>query len=82
MVTQMIVRIEPDLKDKASRLAKAEGKNLSELVRDLLASYTKQRDMSAYVDSIWERIGGDFSRNNVSEADIETAIKKVRAGSA
>ncbi len=82
MATQMIVRIDPDLKNKVSRLAKAEGKNLSELVRDLLVNYTRERDMTATIDSLWERIGQDFSRNNVSEADIEETIRQVRSKNA
>ncbi len=82
MATQMIVRIDPGLKDKVSRLAKAEGKNLSELVRDLLVNYTRERDMTATIDSLWERIGQDFSRNNVSEADIEETIRQVRSKNA
>ena len=82
MATQMIVRIDPGLKNKVSRLAKAEGKNLSELVRDLLVNYTRERDMTATIDSLWERIGQDFSRNNVSEADIEETIRQVRSKNA
>ncbi len=82
MATQMIVRIDPGLKDKVSRLAKAEGKNLSELVRDLLVNYTRERDMTATIDSLWERIGQDLSRNNVSEADIEETIRQVRSKNA
>ena len=81
MATQMIIRIEPSLKNKVSQLAKAEGKNLSELVRELLVKYTKERDMSAYIDNLWERIGQNFSQNNISEADIEEAIKQVRSKS-
>ncbi|OQX63215.1 MAG: CopG family transcriptional regulator, partial [Desulfococcus sp. 4484_241] len=45
MTTQMIIRLDPGLKDKASNLAKKEGKSLSELVRELLEKYTKERDM-------------------------------------
>ena len=82
MATQMIIRIEPSLKNKVSQLAKAEGKNLSELVRELLVKYTKERDMSAYIDNLWERIGQNFSQNNISEADIEEAIKQVRSKNA
>ena len=29
MATQMIIRVDPSLKEKVSRLAKSEGKNLS-----------------------------------------------------
>lgn len=82
MATQMIIRVEPGLKTKVSQLAKAEGKNLSELVRELLEKYTKERDISAYIDSLWGRIGQNFSKNNISEADIEEAIKQVRSKNA
>ncbi|WP_232223011.1 ribbon-helix-helix protein, CopG family [Desulfosarcina sp. BuS5] len=78
----MIIRVEPSLKTKVSQLAKAKGKNLSELVRELLEKYTKERDMSAYIDSLWDRIGQNFSKNNISEADIEEAIKQVRSKNA
>jgi predicted DNA-binding protein len=82
MTTQMIVRVEPNLKNKVSQLAKAEGKNLSELVRELLEKYTKERDMSAYIDNLWEKIGQNFAQNNVSEVDIENAIEQVRSKNA
>ncbi len=82
MATQMIIRVEPSLKNKVSRLAKAEGKNLSELVRELLEKYTKERDMSAYIDNLWDRIEHILSKNNISEIDIEEAIRQVRSKNA
>ena len=82
MATQMIIRVEPSLKDKVSRLAKSEGKNLSELVRELLEKYTKERDMGAYIDNLWTKIGSDLSKNNMLEVDIENAIKQVRSSNA
>jgi predicted DNA-binding protein len=78
MATQMIIRVESSLKNRVSQLAKAEGKNLSELVRELLEQYTQDRDIGAYIDNLWERIGQNFSENNVSQTDIEEAIKQVR----
>jgi len=75
----MIIRVEPDLKNKVSQLAKAEGKNLSELVRELLEKYTKERDMGAYIDSLWDNIGRNFVQNNISEKNIEEAIRQVRS---
>ena len=78
MATQMIIRVEPSLKSKVSQLAKAEGKNLSELVRELLEKYTKERDMGAYIDSLWDKIGQNFTKNNISEENIEAVIKQVR----
>lgn len=79
MSTQMIVRVEPGLKNKASQLAKTEGKNLSELVRGLLVKYIKERDMGVYIDTLWDRIGQNLSQKGVSESDIEKAIKQVRS---
>ncbi len=78
MTTQMIIRVEPDLKDKVHRLAKSEGKSLSELVRELLEKYTKERDMGGYIDSLWDEIGMDLSANNISESDIDKAIEEAR----
>ena len=43
MVTQMIIELDSDLKSKASRLAKNEGKSLSELVRELLERYMVEK---------------------------------------
>jgi len=82
MTTQMIIRVEPSLKNKVSQLAKSEGKNLSELVRELLEKYTKERDMGAYIDNLWNRIGQNLSQKNISEADIDEAIKEVRSKNA
>ena len=81
MTTQMIIRIEPNLKDKVSSLAKSEGKSLSELVRELLVNYTKDRDMGAYMDSIWGAIGDKLSLEKITQSDIETAIKDARSQS-
>ena len=79
MSTQMIVRVDSSLKSKASQLAKAEGKNLSELVRELLVNYTKERDMGAYIDGLWDRIEKGFSKNGVQDKDIDKAIRQVRS---
>lgn len=82
MATQMIIRVEPSLKNKVSQLAKAEGKNLSELVRELLEKYTKERDMGAYIDNLWDKIGQNLAKNNISEENIEEAIRQVRSKNA
>ena len=82
MATQMIIRVDPSLKEKVSKLAKSEGKNLSELVRELLEKYTKERDMSAYIDNLWDKIGTKIKKNNISDSDIDKVIKEVRSSNA
>jgi len=78
----MIIRVDQGLKNKVSQLAKADGKNLSELVRELLQRYTRERNMSAYIDNLWDSIGNNLSETDVSEVDISEAIKQVRSRNA
>ena len=82
MTTQMIIRIEPTLKNKVINLAKSEGKTLSELVRGLLENYSKERDMGGYIDNLWDSIGKKLSQENVNESNIEEAIKLTRSRNA
>lgn len=78
MSDQMIVRIDPELKSKVSNLAKAEGKSISEVVRGLLLDYVRNRDIAAYVDDLWGRIGGKFASRGIKSADIQKAIRAAR----
>jgi len=79
MTTQMIVRIEPELKAKVNNLAKAEGKSLSEVVRELLEDYVQNRDIGAYVDDLWDRIGRKLAARRARPRDIRGAIRQARA---
>lgn len=79
MTTQMIVRIDPALKDKVSIFAKAEGKNVSEIVREQLESYVKNRDIGSYIDDLWNRMGSKIKKKGFSSDDIDSVIQKVRA---
>ena len=78
MSTQMIVRIEPDLKNKVNRFAKAEGKTTSEVVRELLEDYVRSRDIGAYIDDLWDRIGKKLKTKRVGPDEIQRIIKEVR----
>ncbi len=52
MMTQVIIHIEPDLKNKVKRLAGIEGKNVSQLMHGLLVKYIMERDMSTHRSSV------------------------------
>lgn len=80
MSTQMIIRLDPDLKGKASNFAKAEGKNVSEIVRELLVSYVKSRDIGSYIETVWNRVGVKIKEKGFSSTDVDAMVKKVRAG--
>jgi len=79
MSTQMIVRIDPALKDKVNNFAKAEGKSVSEVVRELLEEYVRNRDISLYIDDLWERIGGKLTSRGVGPEEIQRVIQEVRS---
>jgi predicted DNA-binding protein len=78
MTTQMIVRIDPEIKDRFNRLARVEGKTTSQMVRELMEDYIKERDIGTYVDDLWDRIGGKLRSKGVKQRDIDKAIKEVR----
>lgn len=79
MTTQMIIRIAPGLKSKITKLAHNEGKTTSEVVRELIENYINERDIGAYVDDLWDRIGNKLSSKGVGINDIEKTIREVRA---
>lgn len=79
MSTQMIVRIDPELKAKVNNFARADGKNVSEVVRELLESYVKNRDIGAYVDDLWDRVGNKLRSRGAGPEDIQQMIDEIRA---
>ena len=80
MSEQMLIRIDAELKKKMSRLARAEGKTSSQMVRELISDYVKNRDIGAYIDGLWDRIGKKLKERGVKPADIEKGIRETRKG--
>ena len=78
MGDQILIRMNPALKEQLSRAAKTEGKTSSEVIRALVEDYLKQRDVGAYVDSLWERFGKDFKARKLTARDIPAAVKASR----
>jgi predicted transcriptional regulator len=78
MSTQIVIRIEPELKKKVDKLARMEGKTTSTVVRDLLEEYTRDRDIEGYIDSLWTRIGKKFTAKGITEKDIGKTIAESR----
>ncbi|MDZ7833433.1 MAG: ribbon-helix-helix protein, CopG family [Desulfobacterales bacterium] len=80
MSTQMIVRIDPELKAKLNSFARTDGKNVSQVVRELVEAYVKDRDIGAYVDDLWNRVGNKLKAKGSGPDDIQRIIDDVRAG--
>jgi len=80
MTSQVSIRIDPELKKRFSTLAKTEGKPASEVVRELMTHYVRSRDIGAYIDDLWNRIGKDLREKGVDSTAVKSAIRKTRAG--
>ncbi len=79
MNSQMIIRLDDKLKGKLNRVAKAENKNSSQVVRELIESYIVERDIETYIDDLWDRIGKNAKKRKIGVEDIQTAIRESRA---
>ena len=79
MATQLLVRLAPETKSKLSMPACAEGKNTSQVVRELIESYIQNRDMASYIDDLWNRVGDKLRARGIRAEDIEKAIRDSRA---
>ncbi len=78
MTTQMIVRIDSELKERFSKLARVEGKTSSQMVRELIEDYINDRDIGTYIDDLWSRIGRKLKSKGVKQRDISRAIREER----
>lgn len=78
MSTQMIIRIDNEIKNRLNKLARIEGKTTSEMVRGLIEEYIKERDIASYIDNLWNRTGKKLKSRGITPAVIEKAIRAVR----
>ena len=78
MSTQMIIRIDNEVKNRLNRLARIEGKTTSEMVRGLIEEYIKERDIGSYIDDLWDRTGKKLKSRGITPAAIEKAIRASR----
>lgn len=76
-----MIRIDPDLKKSLDRLSRAEGKTTSRMVRELIRDYVKDRDITAYIDGLWDRIGNKLAARGVRATAVGDAVAKARKGS-
>ena len=78
MTTQMIIRIDSGMKNRLNKLARVEGKTTSQMVRELIEDYLREKDIGTYIDDLWDRIGGKLRSKGIKQRDIHRAIKESR----
>lgn len=78
MTVQMIIRINPEIKKKLTKLSRLEGKSTSQIVREIIEEYINEHDIAQYIDDLWNRINEKFRVKGVKRTDIVRAIKEAR----
>lgn len=78
MATQMMMRLDDALKKKLQKQARMEGKSTSQIMRELIENYLRERDIGSYIDDLWDRIGGDLRSKGVALRDVKEAVREVR----
>ena len=78
MTTQLVIRIDPEKREKLNRISKAEGKTTSQVIRGIIDDYIKEHDISGYIDDLWQRIGNSMTDKGYSKKDINFFIKESR----
>jgi predicted DNA-binding protein len=81
MSDQLMIRLDPELKQQLERLSRSEGKTTSRMVRELIRDYIKEHDIAAYIDGLWERVGKKLGARGIRSADVAKAIAETRKGS-
>ena len=80
MVSQILIRVDKELKDKFQRIIRTEQKSVNKKVRELMEGYVKEHDMEAAMRSLWDEIGQSLRKKGYKASDVNKKIKEVRSG--
>jgi len=78
MEKQLLIRIDNNLKERLERLARSEGKTTSEMVRELISEYVKEKDIGAYIDELWNKVSNKLREKGVRPDDVRRAVAETR----
>ena len=78
MTTQMVIRIDEELKARAAQIARMEGQSLSEVLRTLLERYVIEKDINVAFDRLWDKARTKMEGKGFTGKDVEKIIKQVR----
>jgi predicted DNA-binding protein len=78
MAEKIIIRVDRNLKNDFTKLARMEGKTTSDKVRELMADFVAENDFSKIIDNLWSRISEKIEKKGFSKKDIDKAIEEAR----
>jgi hypothetical protein len=79
MTSQILVRVDKELKDKFQRLTGRERKSVNEKVRELMEEYVREHSMEPAMKNLWDEIGRSMKKKGYKVSDVEKMIKKARS---
>ena len=82
MSEQLLIRVAPELKRRLARAATLEGKTSTQVIRDLIEEYVRQRDMPSYIAALWEKVGSELTAAGVKPGAVAKAIRAARKAGA
>ncbi len=80
MGSQVLIRVDKELKDKFQQMSRREQKSVNEKVRELMEEYVKEHDMETAMRSLWDEIGQSLKKKGYKASDVGKMIKEVRKG--
>jgi hypothetical protein len=80
MVSQILIRVDKELKDKFQRLSRTEQKSVNKKIRELMEDYVKDHSIEPAMRSLWDEIGLSLKRKGYKASDVNKMIREVRTG--
>jgi hypothetical protein len=80
MTSQILVRVDKDIKDKFQRLSRFEHKSVNEKLCELIKDYVEEHNIENAMKGLWSEIGSSLKKKGYKVSDVEKAIRKVRSG--
>ncbi|MGA1869909.1 MAG: ribbon-helix-helix protein, CopG family [bacterium] len=53
MSTQLVIRIDPEKREKLNRISKAEGKTTSQVIREMIDNFISEHDIGGYREKLY-----------------------------
>jgi hypothetical protein len=79
MTSQILVRVDKELKDKFQRLSGTERKSVNEKLRELMEEYVREHSLEPSMKTLWDEVGQSLKKKGYKESDVKKMIRKVRS---
>lgn len=79
MTSQILVRVDRELKEKFQRLTGIERKSVNEKVRELMEAYVREHSMEPAMKDLWDEIGRSMQKKGYKASDVAKMIRKARS---